>query len=149
MSSTLQKIRGVQKYLQDEVIRRFCVPELEDRAENFVKLFENYLSPSSHILDIGGGWGFYGAPLERRGHHVVVLDAVKPRFQKVPVVLASAGKRLPFADESFDASLMITMLHHTTEPEKVIQEARRVTQKTLVVIEDLYRHAAGRFLSAA
>ena len=75
---------------------------------------------------------------------MTVLDVVKPGFQKAPVVLYE-GTRIPFADKSFDASLLIGALHHIPDPEAVIQEAHRVTRKVLVVVEDLYHHSLGRW----
>lgn len=117
---------------------------LGERAEGFVRLFDKYLPRGSHVLDIGGGWGFYADPLANRGHQVTVLDVVKPGFQKAPVVLYE-GKNIPFTDKSFDVSLLICALHHSPDPETVIQEAKRVTRGILVVVEDLYHHSLGRW----
>lgn len=118
--------------------------KLEERAESLVQLFENHLAHGSRVLDIGGGWGFYRKPLENRGHHVTVLDVTRPAFQKAPVVIYESGTRFPFADKSFDTSLIITALHHISDPEYVIREARRVTKNTIVVVEDLYHHWLGK-----
>jgi len=40
--------------------------------------------------------------------------------------------------------MMITMLHHVPKPEKVIEEACRVTKKYVVVVEDLFHHELGK-----
>ncbi len=42
-------------------------------------------------------------------------------------------------------SIIITALHHIPEPLKVIQEAMRVTRKTIIVVEDLYRNPIGKW----
>ena len=138
------KIRKLQRSLLDGMVRRNPDLGLDRRAEFFVKLFERHLKPTSRILDIGGGWGFYAAPLERRGHSLTVLDVIKPGVQKAPVVIYPGG-RFPFPDKSFDASMMITMLHHTSDPAAILKEAARVTRGNIIVVEDLYHHAAGRF----
>lgn len=138
-----EKIRKWQRGMQDAVVRRNPRLGLAARAEFFVRLFEEHLPPGSRVLDIGGGWGFYAEPLERRGHRLTVLDVVKPGFQKAPVVVYD-GCRIPFPDKSFDASLLVTVLHHISDPEAVIREARRVTRGILVVVEDVYRHWLGR-----
>ena len=140
----MKKIRKFQRCLLDETVRRTSVAALESRAEFFVDRFKTCLPAASRVLDIGGGWGFYSAPLERRGHHLTVLDVVKPALQKAPVIVYKGG-RFPFPDKSFDVSLLVTMLHHVPEPEAVIREAGRVTRRFLIVIEDLYHHALGRF----
>jgi ubiquinone/menaquinone biosynthesis C-methylase UbiE len=74
---------------------------------------------------------------------VTVLDVVEPRFKKVPVV-TYAGDKIPFGDQSFDVSLLITVLRHVASPEKVLAEAKRVTRNLVIVVEDLYRHSLGR-----
>jgi ubiquinone/menaquinone biosynthesis C-methylase UbiE len=117
---------------------------LDRRAESFVTLFQEFIPPASRVLDIGGGWGFYVEPLKRsRNCEVTVLDVVEPGFRKAPVVTYE-GERIPFSDGSFDVSLLITVLHHVNSPEKVLAEAKRVTRRWVIVVEDLYRHGAGR-----
>lgn len=139
-----KKIRAFQRWIAESIVREGRLFKLEERAEYLVRLFENYLSPASRILDIGGGPGFYFKPLESRGHSLTILDVARPAFQKAPVVLYEGGTRFPFADKSFDVSLIITALHHISDPEYVVSEARRVTKKTLVVVEDLYHHWLGK-----
>ena len=139
------QMRRFQHDMLDKIVRSCPGLGLEKRAEFFTRLFENYLDPESEILDIGGGWGFYDEPLKRRGHHPVVLDVRRPGYQKAPVVLYDGYGRFPFPDKSFDTSLLITVLHHIADPAAVLEEAWRVTRKTVVLIEDLYHHALGRW----
>lgn len=143
MIFSTKRIRQWQRSLLDHVVKVNPRLGLEDRAEFFTRIFESYLPRESSILDIGGGWGFYSEPLRKRGHSVTVLEVVKPGFQKAPVVLYDAN-RFPFADKSFDVSLLITVLHHTPDPEKVLREVHRVTRKAVIVVEDIYRHRLGR-----
>ena len=140
----LSQIRTWQRNLLDAVVRAHPGIGLDRRAEAMADLFEARLPRESRILDIGGGWGFYAEPLQKRGHHVTVLDVVKPGFQKAPVVIYDPGSPIPFPDKSFDVSLLITVLHHIPDPVAVLKEARRVTRGVLVVAEDLYHHALGR-----
>lgn len=138
-------IRRVQRLCLDWTVAQFPGIGLDRRAESFVDLFKDYIPTNSRVLDIGGGWGFYVEPLKRaRNCDVTVLDIVEPAFHKAPVV-TYGGERIPFADGTFDASLLITMLHHVQAPEKILAEARRVTRRFVIVIEDLYRSTAGRW----
>jgi len=130
--------------LLDFVVQSRPGLDLDKRAEGFVSLFEKHLEPGSRILDIGGGWGFYREPLTRRGHNVMVLDVVKPGLQKAPLVIYPGG-RMPFPDKSFDASLLITVMHHVPDLEPLLAEARRITRGLLIVVEDLYHHPLGRW----
>lgn len=138
------KIRKVQRTIQDTMVRSYPAEKLHARAEYFTSLFEKHLQPQSKVLDIGGGWGFYAAPVEKRGHDLTVLDVVKPGFQYAPVIIYEGGK-MPFEDKSFDASIMVTMLHHTPDPVSILKEAIRVSKKKIIVIEDVYNHTLGRF----
>ncbi len=126
------------------MVRTFPSLGLDKRAEFFTKIFENHLKPSSRILDIGGGWGFYAEPLQKRGYEVTVLDVVKPGFQRAPVVIYPGGK-MPFEDGAFDAAILVTMLHHTPDPEAILKEAMRVAKNRVIVVEDIYNHGLGRF----
>lgn len=107
-------------------------------------MYENDLAPQSRILDIGGGWGFYGEPLEKRGHSHTVLEVIKPGYQKAPAVIYDPRQPFPFADKSFDVSLLMTVLHHIPDPESVLREAIRVTREKIIITEDLYHHLPGR-----
>ncbi len=143
VNSFSARVRKWQRRLQDAFVI-LCPRQLEERAAKFAAFFEPFLPRKSAILDIGGGWGFYAEPLAKAGHQVTVLDRVKPGFQKAPVVIYE-GKSIPFPDKSFDTSLLITVLHHVADVENVIGEVRRVTRKNLIVVEDLYHHALGRW----
>lgn len=140
----IQTIRKWQREFLDFTVRNNPGLGLDARAEAFVRLFGNRIPTASRVLDIGGGWGFYHAPFEKRGHSLTVLDVVKPGLQKCPVVIYGGG-RIPFPDKSFDVSLLITVLHHIPDIDEVIAEARRVTRGRLIVVEDLYHHLPGRW----
>jgi ubiquinone/menaquinone biosynthesis C-methylase UbiE len=133
-----------QRRVLDGIVRHFAHGALEARAEKIVQLFENQIPRKCRILDLGGGWGFYAEPLKKRGHEHLVLDVVNPGYQKSPVVLYD-GSRIPFPDQSFDVTILMTMLHHVPDPMALFEEVRRVTRQQVVVVEDLYHHTAGRF----
>lgn len=140
----LKKVRDWQTGVLEAVVRGNPGLGLDRRAELLVSLFENDIPARSRVLDIGGRWGFYAGPLARRGHCPVILDVVRPRLQNAPVVLYD-GRTMPFPDKSFDVSLLITVLHHIADMDRVVQEARRVTRGQVIVVEDLYHHPLGRF----
>ena len=47
------------------------------------------------------------------------------------------GKKLPYADNSFDFCMLIDICHHTTDPEKILKECVRVSRK-FILIKDVY-----------
>lgn len=144
MNTIKNGLQVFQRRVLDGIVRYFAHSALEARAEKIIQLFENQIPPGSRILDLGGGWGFYAGPLKKRGHESLVLDVVNPGYQKAPVVLYD-GSRIPFPDQSFDVTILITMLHHVPDPQALFREVRRVTRQKAVVVEDLYHHAIGRF----
>ena len=138
------QIRTIQRRSLDWIVGHFPEVGLDRRAESFVSLFSEFIPPRAKVLDIGGSWGFYVEPLRRlRECEVTVLDVVEPKFRKAPVVTYE-GDRIPFPDRSFDVGLLVTVLHHVRFPEKVLAEARRVSRRFVIVVEDLYHHGAGR-----
>ncbi len=87
-------------------------------------------APGRRLADIGGGTGNYAVALRQEGWKPVVVD-------RSPEMLArAAGKgletvhanaeRLPFEDETFDAAIMISMLHHVDDRGAALAEARRI-----------------------
>lgn len=144
VNSIKQSLQIVLRRVLDGLVRYSAHGALERRAEAFTQLFENEIPAKSRILDLGGGWGFYREPLRRRGHEPLILDVVRPGYQKAPVMLYD-GTRVPFPDQSFDVTILVTMLHHVPDPQALFREVRRVTRGKVIVIEDLYHHALGRF----
>ena len=55
------------------------------------------------------------------------------------------GVKIPFPDQSFDVTILVTMLHHVPDPRALFKEVQRVTRQKVVVVEDLYHHEIGRF----
>lgn len=86
--------------------------------------------PGRRLADIGGGTGNYALALERDGWEPVVIDrspemlAVAAR--KGLTTVAAAAESLPLEDESFDAAMLVSMLHHVADPAAVLGEARRI-----------------------
>ena len=87
-------------------------------------------APGRRLADIGGGTGNYALALKRDGWEPVVVD-------RSPAMLArSADKgletveadaqRLPLDSDSFDAAMMISMLHHVEDRAAALAEARRI-----------------------
>ena len=101
-----------------------------------------YLSkPPARILDIGGGPGRYAIALTQQGYDVTLLDLSRGNLEFASARAIEAGVQLAgyihgnaldlsqFADESYDAVLLLGPLYHlleVEEQEQAIQEAKRV-----------------------
>ena len=106
-------------------------------AEDKISRFEHALdSGCCSLADIGAGRGFISLGLMQRGHEVTPIDVRDgSRVSSVRPVVYD-GERLPFADDRFDFALLLTVLHHTPDPDRILAEASRVAPK-LIVIEDI------------
>jgi DNA-binding transcriptional MerR regulator len=87
-------------------------------------------APGRQMLDVGGGTGNYAAALRERGWGPIVLDA-SPAMRrhaeaKGLAVVAGEATMLPFADGSYDALTMISMLHQVSDWRQALAESRRV-----------------------
>ena len=83
------------------------------------------LGPAHSVLNVGAGAGSY-EPADRQ------VTAVEPSLEMIrqrphdaaPVVQAHA-ESLPFADDSFDASMAVLTVHHWSDKPRGLQEMRR------------------------
>lgn len=109
----------------------------DKRTLEIIRKISPYLKTEDKILDIGSGNCRVCHVLQQKGLPVTALD-IKNR-SRVSTILPTIydGKKLPFSDDSFDVSLLITVLHHTQDPIAILKEAKRVS-KRIIVMEDLY-----------
>jgi ubiquinone/menaquinone biosynthesis C-methylase UbiE len=87
-------------------------------------------APGPRLADIGGGTGNYALALEQEGWEAVVIDRSPEMLayaaRKGLTTMIAAAERLPLADESFDAAMLVSMLHHVADPAAALSEARRI-----------------------
>ncbi len=85
------------------------------------------------ILEIGVGTGRIARPLTDRGFEVTGADLSlgmlgRARKKHLDRLVRASGYRLPFAPRSFDATLMVHVLHLLDRPGAVLREAARVSR---------------------
>jgi SAM-dependent methyltransferase len=102
------------------------------------------------ILEVGCGEGMM---FEGTSTTPVQMDVSMTRVQrargKARYLLCADGYELPFADASFGLVLLIAVLEHTSEPWRLLQEARRVLKpggRVLIVVPNDLTMSAGRML---
>ena len=87
-------------------------------------------APGRRLADIGGGTGNYALALKAEGWDPVVIDRSVEMLARAAAkglqTVEADAQRLPFADESFDAATMISMLHHVEDRGVALAEARRI-----------------------
>jgi len=119
---------------------------LKKRAEDMVSQIKPYILESDRILDIGCGGCHIAKNLKDEGYDVTPLDVKdKSCFEDVRPIIYD-GENIPFENNSFSVSLLLTVLHHTRYPACVLGEAKRVS-KRIIIIEDLYDGLFQKYLT--
>jgi ubiquinone/menaquinone biosynthesis C-methylase UbiE len=114
-----------------------------------------HLEPGMVVLDLGSGTGRVARWLaDRTGIRPTLADVADfgNRVGGFPFVRLEDPLSLPFPDRSFDAVMMLFVLHHIEaweDQERLVREAARVTRQRLVVIEDTPTSTADRMWNIA
>jgi ubiquinone/menaquinone biosynthesis C-methylase UbiE len=107
------------------------------RARWTARKLTQFIKPTDRVLDIGAGDCRLALLLKKKiGCEVVPVDVEDFNETDLPLTLFD-GKHLPFPDNSFDVVLLIFVLHHAEDVKPVLEEARRVSRKSVVVFEDV------------
>jgi ubiquinone/menaquinone biosynthesis C-methylase UbiE len=87
-------------------------------------------APGNRLADIGGGTGNYSMALKAEGWDPIVIDREPAMLARARAkgleTLEADAQALPLPDESVDAVMLVSMLHHVEDPPKALQEARRI-----------------------
>jgi SAM-dependent methyltransferase len=106
------------------------------------------LPPGGRVLDVGAGDGSIAAAIawERPDVAIEGIDVSLRPVAHIPVSQFD-GTHIPFADDTFDAIILVDVLHHTDDPAVLLREAARVS-KGLVLVKDHLRdqHFSGATL---
>ncbi|KKR07715.1 MAG: Methyltransferase type 11 [Parcubacteria group bacterium GW2011_GWC2_39_14] len=126
------------KFLQQNKLFKNIIYKIgKARATDLIGRIKPLLNKSDNILDIGAGTCNVYELLLNGGYKVTALDIQNLSFVDKLTPTIYDGKKMPYDDNTFDKSIILTVLHHTSEPEKILQEAKRVSKK-IVIIEDIY-----------
>lgn len=112
------------------------------RRDRLVDVIDTYLPVGVSVLDIGCGNGEVGQQLAMAGREVAGVETQQREQCAIPLAIYD-GEQLPFATNSFDWAVIVDVLHHASDPDQVISEARRVARAGLVV-KDHYAETAGQ-----
>jgi SAM-dependent methyltransferase len=107
---------------------------LPRRAAVLAGMVAERLPAGARVLDVGCGDGEVAARVMEARPDVQVegVDVLARPSSRVPVRLFD-GHALPFADASFDAAMVVDVLHHTDDPAELLREAARVAPRAVVL----------------
>lgn len=90
-------------------------------------------APGRELVDIGGGTGNYARALREDGWNPLVVDfnaAMLARAEAKGLrTLRADAAALPLPEESADAAMLVSMLHHVPDWRAALREARRILRR--------------------
>lgn len=128
------------------VLRLALLGLARSRVKEKIRSIEPYLKSKATIVDIGAGNGVIAETLDRRGYKVSALDVGDSSLVSTVVPDIYDGRKIPYNDKHFDIALLITVLHHISEPVTVLKEAMRVAQR-VIIIEEVYNNKWEKYLT--
>ena len=108
------------------------------RAGYTLRQISPFLTKNTSIIDVGSGLGHVSFLLGKSGWKMTSVDIKDTSKFNVANTVLYDGEKIPFDTGSFDYSLLLTVLHHDKNPQKLLKEALRVSNRVLI-IEDIYK----------
>jgi SAM-dependent methyltransferase len=100
------------------------------------------------VVDLGCGLGGYSKVLSERGFDVRGFDVVPEYVERARVLGVRAdvydGKRLPLEDDSVDTVILIEVIEHLEQPQRLLAEAGRVARAGVLVTTPNCTQSFGR-----
>lgn len=129
-------------FLRDflELLGRQRANDLADMSQSFLK------DKKGKILDVGSGGCQVLSIYKKEGYDITGIDVQNISLVKDVKPIIYNGKEIPFKNDSFDSSLILTVLHHTPKPEDILKEAMRVSNQ-IIIIEDIYHTTIQKYLT--
>ena len=108
------------------------------RVKTLAALLAAEIPNRAVVLDVGCGDGLIDALLIERRPDIKVqgIDIQVRGHTHIPVN-GFNGRRIPLADQSVDTVLFIDVLHHAADPHLLVQEAARVSRRTIIIKDHL------------
>ena len=112
----------------------------KSRALKIALQLKDFIKKGDRILDIGLGNGYVGKQIKE--HYKIYMEGVDVVDYNETNIKNTIydGLNLPFKDKSFDSTLILQTLHHCTDQIRVIKEAKRVSRKKIIIMEDIYNN---------
>jgi len=117
------KKNGVQT-----LVAKVAFKVMNKKAELIYKKIEPGLN-GKRIIDIGAGIGSISNILIDHDYKVTSIDVADLNIYKNVNVVVYDGMHIPYESKKFDTAIIIQVLHHCSDKEKVLNEAMRVSNK--------------------
>lgn len=100
---------------------------------------EPFLYDSEKILDLGASCGRLAKQISNRNKKLI-FEGVDTHIQPKSHIKVTKydGKKIPFKDNTFDTVTIIDVLHHTNDIKNILNEAKRVSSKYILIKDHYY-----------
>jgi len=124
----------------EDFYRRYNHPVVRFFAQQRLQYINQILDLSQlrNVLDVGCGNGFSTFYLQEYIADILAVDRSYAMLRKHPLtnkVIRADAQLLPFASNSFDLVNGWEILHHVEQPQYVVKEMARVSQRYVLIAE--------------
>ena len=119
----------------------------KDRAayEEMYKLIRPVVKAKT-VLELATGTGLIAKHIVNAAAHIEATDASAEMITEAKLHFSVQDMfRLPYEDKSFDVVIVSNALHIVPQPEKALQEIKRVLKEDGVLIAPTFTHAGNSF----
>jgi SAM-dependent methyltransferase len=134
MNPLLSAVRVTHRHLIQR--RRFRV---------LAQMLSAHIPPGASVLDIGCGPGIVGRLIQEENPSISIhgLEVMARPHCAIEFDLFD-GRTIPLPDEAVDVCLFVDVLHHTTDPERLLSEAFRVSRRYVLMKDHLCENGLDR-----
>ena len=135
-----EPLLDIESKLRSFVRKRFPsaetrIPQARKRAQRSFLKIKDFLV-GDKILDLGAGNGLLGELIKNElKKEVKLIDVIDYNCSSLPIDIVKPGSRLPLEDNEVNTTILYTVLHHAEDPDQVLEEAVRVTENRIVLVE--------------
>lgn len=139
LNSYEKEIHSILRNSTSDSILKNCLVDRAKRVTGQVLPHLKY----GNVFDNGCGDGLIGKFINEKDYSVYLSDVYEHpdiKFMPLDFKLMDENDKLPYDDNNFDNSLLITVLHHSNAPFFTLEETVRVTKNggRIIVIESVY-----------
>lgn len=106
-------------------------------ARRKLALASPWVSAEDRLLEVGSGPGSVLFEFRKAGLHVDAIDVTDTSYSASLTPTLYDGRHMPYSNDAYDTAVLLTVLHHTPEPDEILRETARVA-KRVIVLEDVY-----------
>jgi len=117
-------------------------------AKRKLRWMQDHLKFLDRHIEIGSGPGSVLSVMRKRNYYVDGLDIADNGYDEDLSPTVYNGEVMPFSAKVYDTALLLTVLHHTRDPDDILKEAARIAKK-IVIIEDVYDNLVMEYLTKA